>query len=174
MAIFEFPVQNVALASSLSAMQAVLGDLRPFWPQARTLFGEWMNRQFDSEGAWGGDPWAPLTPNYAANKMARYPGRSTLVATRALHDAAIAPRIVESGFHTLSLAIDDAPIRASRPDYAGHAQRDVAVASFHQDGTRHMPRRPLIPDEWPAEAEDELREKLEVYLVRMAARLGLI
>lgn len=157
-AVFSFPVDSVQAAGSISGIQAILSDLRPFWPQARTLFGNWERRQFDSEGQWGGDPWEALTPNYVAWKVVNFPGRLILVATRKMRDAATAPKIVENSPQRFVLKIDD------------------PKAGFHQFGAPRagLPRRPMIPDEWPDEAERELRDKLEEYVTRMAARFGII
>lgn len=136
----------------LRALNVALRDWRPFWPVAMRIIRAWFGLQFESEGAFGGAKWAPLTPDYAAYKASQYPGKSILVATGKLKRAATAPT-----WHgrptSLEIVIAD------------------AVAIYHQEGTSSMPARPIIPHEFPLSAHEELRIAAELYLTEAVRRL---
>jgi hypothetical protein len=138
----------------LVRMVALLTDLRPFWPRLVPLFVTWMREQFGSEGDWGGEHWAPLTPAYAARKARLYPGKGILYATGDLRRHASLPRRVATPT-SLRLIIDD------------------PVASYHQEGTDRMPQRKIIPDELPTPAQAEVQTTAEEWIAEMATRLGL-
>jgi hypothetical protein len=129
-------------------------DLRPFWPLVVPLFVRWMREQFESEGGWGGDPWAPLTPDYAAWKAEHYPGRSILYATGDMRRAASNPERDATPI-SLSLTIVDPKIE------------------FHQGGTDKMVARPVIPAELPFGADVELTEAANGYVRENLRRFGL-
>jgi hypothetical protein len=133
---------------------AFLGDLRSFWPLVVPLFIGWMREQFSTEGAFGGQPWTPLSPDYAAAKAVQYPGKGILVASGKMKKAASMPRRIVTP-RTLTLSIDS--------DYL----------QYHQEGTDRMPKRPLIFDLLPAPAQAELTEAANIYVRDIAHRLGL-
>lgn len=133
---------------------AAMLDLRPFWPLLVPVFIKWMRQQFESEGAWGGEAWAPLSPDYAAWKSANFPGQSILIAHGALRAAASSPdRLV--GPFSMTLFIIDPKIE------------------FHQGGTDKMPARPVIPSNLPASAEAELTGIANGYVRENLRRFGL-
>ncbi len=138
----------------LAQLELFLEDLRPFWPSLVPLFIGWMGAQFSSEGGWGGQQWAPLSPAYAAWKSAAFPGKSILIREGDLRRAASSPRR-EATSRTLTLWIDD------------------DVAGFHQDGTDRMPARPLIPDPLPPVALREVELAAEEYVSTLIRRIGL-
>lgn len=139
---------------SLRGFAATMLDLRPFWPLVVPLFIEWMGEQFQSEGAWGGEAWAPLSVDYAAYKAQAHPGRSILIASGALRSAASKPKRTATP-SSLTLTIVDPKIE------------------FHQDGTETMPARPVIPDSLPVSAEAQLELAAERYIADMVRRFGL-
>lgn len=106
-------------------LAVMLSDLRPWWPLLVPMFVGWMREQFDTEGAFGGASWAPLSPNYAAYKAQRYPGKGILIAEGDLRRSASNPTR-EMRPLSLTLIIDS------------------EVAGFHQEGTDSMPARPLL------------------------------
>ena len=138
-----------------------LRDLRSFWPSVVPLFIGWMRRQFETQGGYGGQPWAPLSAEYAAWKAARYPGRGILVAEGDLRQAASRPerRVTPS---TLTLSID----------WAGTKGQPVDLR-WHQEGNSDMPARPLLFDQLPLSARIELEDVAEDYVRDLARRLGL-
>lgn len=139
---------------NLRGFAAVMLDLRPFWPRVVPLFIAWMAQQFDSEGSWGGEAWAPLSADYAAYKAAKYPGKGILIAEGTLRRAASTPQRIATP-SSLTLTIVDETI------------------GYHQDGTDKMPARPVVPDELPFSAEAELELAQEAYIQDMARRFRL-
>lgn len=138
----------------LRGFAATMLDLRPFWPLVVPLFVAWMAENFSSEGDWGGEPWAPLTADYAAAKAQRYGGRSILIASGALRAAASRPQRVATPSSLTLTIVDD-------------------TIGYHQDGTDKMPARPVIPDALPFSAEAELQLAADAYISDMARRFNL-
>ena len=147
-------VDDGDLGRRLRGFAAQLVNLRPFWPIAARIGRGWIKQQLDSEGSWGGDPWEPLSPAYAAWKAVHYPGRPILWAERKLRAAALAPERVATA-DTLELRINDPKAR------------------WHQRGTRKMPARPIIPPRLPADALDELRDAFDQWVGDLIDRWGL-
>jgi len=56
-------------------------DYRPIWPVIADDFYAEEAAQFKTEGAEGGDKWAPLSEEYAGWKEAHYPGQPILQRT---------------------------------------------------------------------------------------------
>jgi len=132
---------------------ALLLDLRTFWPSVVPLFIGWMRAQFDTQGAFMGDPWAPLSPAYAAWKAIKYPGKPILQAEGDLRQAASSPRR-ETTPQTLTLTIAD------------------PKAGYHQDGTGRMPARPLVFDiSAPATVQSDIDKAAEDWLDDILRRL---
>ncbi len=138
----------------LGQLAVLLRDLRSFWPKVVPLFVGWMREQFGSEGAWGGAPWAPLSPGYALWKAGRYPGRGILYATGQLRRAASSPQRTATA-DSLTLRIVD------------------AKAGWHQDGTTKMPARPIVPSSLPITARIQLDRAADNYVDDLVRRLGL-
>jgi hypothetical protein len=97
----------------LAQLRLFVDDLRPFWPLLVPVFIGWMGAQFATEGGWGGQTWAPLSPAYAQWKAAHYPGRSILIREGAMRRAAsaAAPR----GVTQEARAVDRRPESAAPP-----------------------------------------------------------
>ncbi len=138
----------------LGQLSVLLRDLRSFWPKVVPLFIGWMGQQFASEGAWGGAPWAALSPGYALAKGGRYPGRGILYATGQLRRAASSPQR-QATAQTLTLSVVD------------------FKAGWHQDGTTRMPARPIIPSSLPITARIQLDRAADDYVDDLISRLGL-
>lgn len=139
---------------ALRGFAAAMTDLRPFWPLVIPLFIQWMRQQFESEGAWGGDPWAQLDPDYAAYKAERHPGKGILIAEGDLRQAASRPARTVTP-RSLTLTIIDPKVE------------------FHQGGTDKMPARPVIPAALPAQADRQLTEVANLYVRENLVRFGL-
>jgi hypothetical protein len=138
----------------LAQLELFLEDLRPFWPLLVPVFIGWMGAQFASEGGWGGQTWAPLSPAYAVWKHQHFPGRTILIREGNLRRAASSPRR-EATPRTLTLWIDD------------------ETAGYHQDGTSQMPARPLIPTPLPASALRDVDLAAQEYVSTLIRRLGI-
>jgi len=66
-------------------------DYRPIWAMVEDDFYALEKRQFESEGAEGGDSWQPLSPAYAEWKEAHYPGMPILERTGNLQQSLTNP-----------------------------------------------------------------------------------
>ncbi len=138
----------------LKQFELLLSDLRSLWPSVVPIFIRWLSEQFSTEGAWGGDPWAPLAPSTVAFKQKHFPGRGILYASGDLRRAASRPKRTATP-RTLTLSIED--------DKAG----------YHQEGTSRMPARPIIPARLPMSAQRDLDHAAEEYVSDLVRRLGL-
>lgn len=139
-----------AAARAVARIMLGFSDLRPFWPMLVPLFIGWMGQQFATEGGWGGQQWAPLTPAYAAVKGSLHPGRSILIASGELRQAASRPER-EAAPRTLTLRIVDSKV------------------GYHQEGTTRMPARPVIPADLPSVGVREVEAAAEVYAGQVIA-----
>lgn len=130
-----------------------LTDLRPFWPEVARLARSWWKRQFDTQGTFGGHPWAALSPTYAQWKARVYPGKPILQATGAMKRAASNPSRAATPT-SLTLTIEDAKV------------------GYHQEGGGRLPARPLVfGDPLPAAARAELQQAADAYVRDLLNRL---
>jgi hypothetical protein len=143
-----------AFQAKLEKVSALLADMRLFMPYLVPVFIGWMRSAFESQGAWSGTPWAPLSPAYAAEKSHSHPGRSILIREGGLRQAASRPRR-EVTPRTLTLWIDD------------------ETAVWHQDGTSHMPARPLVPSPLPPAALRDIDLAAEEHVHTLIRSVGL-
>lgn len=98
-------------------------DLRPAWDDVARVFTEAEERQFLTEGAAGGTPWAPLSPRYAAWKAIHFPGKGILRRTDALFRSLTqGPETRDEERHSVTLGSTDPPYgrfhKRSRPPVA--------------------------------------------------------
>lgn len=136
----------------LRVIAAGLGDLRSFWPMLVPLVTSWWRRQFETQGAFAGDPWAPLSPTYAVWKASRAPGKPILQLTGAMKQAVSRPHRAQTPT-SLTLTVDDEKL--------GH----------HQEGGGRLPARPVIfGDPLPPIAALELDRVAEEYVTDLIAR----
>lgn len=137
----------------LRQLSLFLSDLRPFWPVVTRLVRGWWSRQFETRGAFGGRPWAPLSPAYREWKEKHYPGKPILVQTGALRRAASSPQRFVTP-RTLTLVINDEKLE------------------HHQEGGPNLPARPLVfGSPLPFQAEAELDEAATEYVTDLLRRL---
>lgn len=115
--------------------------------------------QFESEGAWGGQPWADLTENYRNWKAEHGPSLPKLVGLRAVGRKGTRTSPISGKRYTTSgkmrvelLAPSAVTVSEKRMVYAPVSK----IAGYHQEGTPKMVARPpvVIPlrelDEWEA------------------------
>lgn len=140
----------------LRGLSAQLLDWRPFWPIAGRIARSWVKRQFESQGSFGGTPWAPLTMAYAKEKTRKRPGRPLLV-----YDGDLRRDVL--GRYGLRLE--------GQPTAFDLVLRNE-VAAYHQTGTGAMPARPIIPPIIPPEAKQELRVAAQTYVDAITKRWG--
>lgn len=151
---------NVELsARELDVLARFLVDLRSFWPMVSRRVVGWIGRQFDSQGDYWGDPWAPLSPEYAAWKSQAYPGKGILSAEGDLRRAATSPsREVTPRSLTMTIEPYDKSGREMDP-------------GWFQEGTDRMPARPLIGALLTPEMDAELRLAADEYVDDLVRRL---
>jgi hypothetical protein len=148
----QFQIDDLDARRQLKRLGLFLSDLRTFWPLVIPLFIGWMRNQFESEGAFAGAPWAPLSHRYGIWKTVHYPGKPILQLKGELRQAASRPerRVTP---RTLTLTIHDPKI------------------AYHQTGTPRMPARPLVFDALPPVARRELEIAGERYIETLLQRL---
>lgn len=104
-------------------------DLRPFIDWVGDFLPTTMKEQFDSEGGRTGG-WAPLSPDYAAQKALRYGSQPILVASGRMMRSLTTPG---AGSINRKIGRDSLEFGTSVP-----------YAIFHQKGTSRMPQRRII------------------------------
>ena len=136
----------------LRLVAAGLGDLRSFWPMLVPVVTGWWRRQFETEGAFAGSPWARLSPGYAIQKAARAPGKPILQLTGRMKQEVSRPQRRQSPT-ALTLTIDDPKLQ------------------HHQEGGGRLPKREVIfGDPLPPMAALQLDQVSEEYVRDLLAR----
>lgn len=141
--------------ADMSAPLGYVGD--------RLLAG--VAEQFETEGAWGNQPWKQLSDGYREWKEAHGPGLPLLVGLKATGRKGTRSNPIEGKSYMPSgkmrvelLAPSSVKVSPKRMVYAPVSN----IAGFHQEGTPKMPARPpvVIPlrefDEWDAAFGDWL------------------
>lgn len=105
-------------------------DARPAFGAIMRIFEAAALRQFASEGAAGGEPWAPLAPSTLARKPA---GKGILENSGRLLNSLVAGGSGGAGDSLRFLGRQEMRWGTSVP-----------YAAFHQHGTSRMPRRRVV------------------------------
>lgn len=118
---FEVELQGVEqLQSKLERAGQKLSDMYGFFTDiGRFLTGFYGSIPFVTQGSIYGDPWAPLSDDYAERKAQTYPGRNLLIATGEM----------SRGF------------QADPDSFSVRLYNEVAWFQYHQTGTSKMPQR---------------------------------
>lgn len=103
-------------------------NLTPAWPRVGAYLSAANRRQFQTEGAYYGTPWAPLSPDYMQWKVRNGYSRRTLVMTGQMR----------ASFTSRPLPIERYSRRSAK------FGSNSPIAKYHQHGTRHMPARPIM------------------------------
>jgi phage gpG-like protein len=156
---FRFRVEiagEVQMDRGIARFADGVADYRPIWPVIEDDFYSLESRQFQTEGAAGGEVWAPLSPEYAAWKALEFPGQPILQRTGEMM-ASLTQRDHPAAVHveerkTLTLGTT------------------VAYAIFHQRGTSRMPARKEI--QFTEAFKRMAMAHIQQYLVRMASANG--
>lgn len=121
---------DVALDRTLGRVAEGVEDMRPAWQALARRFETAMERQFESEGSWGGTPWPPLSPDYARWKARVAPGQPILRLTNLLVDS-------------LTDLESPASVHVIEPDFMvlGTA---VEYGAFHHEGAGNLPQRKIV------------------------------
>lgn len=122
---------DVVLARGLSRFGEGIRDFSPVWKQIHDDFLRIEGEQFKTEGARSGNPWAPLSPSYAAWKAKYFPGLPILQRTGQLFG--------QLAFGSSGLVVEVEPLRLLMYPTAYYA-------AIHQQGSpmTGMPARPPV------------------------------
>lgn len=155
------------------ANQRVIRDipnlLRPSGAAARavarsmdTVFRLNMRRQFDSEGAHGGDKWQPLSPEYKRRKDRLFSGAVQFNRDLAKARGRKAPSVMAmlGAVNKILQLTGDMRRAFTQADNPSHVAEGVVVGErnisvilgaqgradwgYHQEGAGKLPRRPII------------------------------
>lgn len=142
---------------------------------------KFIKKNFDSEGARLGAPWAPLSPDYEQAKELRYPGNQILVASGHMRLAATIPNApgnwIQWSGNVMTYGIDTSKFRggypashqhgAMIPSREIHAQKAKALHFWYKGkevfcksarpGPGTIPMRPFM-----ALAPEDLEELVEI------------
>lgn len=143
------------LDRALSRFGDHLGDMRPFFQKASEMISSAVEEQFETEGS-RTSGWAPLSPRYAAWKMAQVGNQPILVFTGRMKKSLI----------------------GEGPDSIREADRDqlrwgtsVPYAIFHQRGTSRMPQRRII--DLTEQDRQDLMKALQRFMVGSKEEFGI-
>lgn len=116
------------MADMLSDMMLRAQNLFPVWAAFGNVVAASTRLQFDTQGLSGGTPWEPLTPAYAAWKLAH-----------------VGPRPILVLYGGMRAGLTGRPMDIERyyPRHAIYGSDDEKVG-FHQFGTQYMPARPPL------------------------------
>lgn len=149
---------EVQLDRGIARFADGVSDLRPIWPVIADEFYADERDQFATQGAAGGEAWAPLSPEYAGWKEMHYPGQPILQRTGDL-------------MRSLTSASDANAVNVQSRKGLTLGTR-VPYAIYHQSiaPRRVLPRRPEI--QLSAEFKKTVMRQLQVYLVQVATDAG--
>lgn len=118
------------LARGFSRFGDKIQDFRPLWEDLKVDFHRIEDEQFDSQGARGGTPWAPLSPRYEAWKAKYFPGQPLLRLT---------------GWMWGVFAVGTGMMYTTEP-LRLKIEPPMSYAGIHQRGNPrgNLPRRPVV------------------------------
>lgn len=116
-----------AYSRGFEAWSHAVQDMSPVMQRIGDDVVDDVGQMFGTEGAAAGAPYAPLSPGYAKEKEARYPGRPILVASGKMR------REMLDRFSALNISRD----RMVYEPVSG-------IAMYHQKGTNRMPARRMV------------------------------
>lgn len=150
---------TAGLEMRLGGLFTGLRDLRPVWGDLHTIFMEFMKRVFATEGAHGGQRWAPLSPAYAAWKRRHY-GDLPILHLRGTLSKSFTEAAAEGHVYRTGPAFMEAgsSVRYARAHQWGYAQRN-------------LPARPIIRGFTKAEGE-RAADAVLAYLLKSMRRGG--
>ena len=138
--------------------QKVLRDVRGRFVKAgqgtlgpvQKLVRESIEKQFETEGEWGGKAWEPLADTTIRRKVQSHHSAGQL--------------LVNSGDMLRALKDGRARFVGGKVVY----QVEDTPAGFHQQGTSRMPQRQIIPEPMPEEFMSKLRNIITGYVIAAA------
>lgn len=121
-----------AVSLRLDGMNARLADLTPAWDEVHQVFLRFEQELFNSEGAYVGERWRPLSPRYAAEKLRKYGDLPILRVTGELMRSFTEPEHESHVYRPTSTGVE-------------MGSRDFK-ARYHQTGT--LMKRKAIIERW--------------------------
>ena len=134
----------------LQGIQDAIKDLRPAADALFAVFTDFMAKRFDSEGAYAGQTWTPLSPGYAKWKATHYPGQTIL-------------RLTDRMYGSLTSRTGDTLFRVTTKRFEFGTR--VPYAKKHQRGLDGMKVLPVITKYTQAEIAETATVLLE-YIMR--------
>jgi phage gpG-like protein len=137
----------------------VVGDYSDVWPVVGDTVRGIVKEQFDTQGAAGGDAWAPLQEQYGKWKAVHFPGM---------------PILQRTGTGYRAMTQEGAP--GSVFDYNERSMKvgtDLGYLIFHQsrDGRAgRLPRRPII--QFTEAMKRAIFRPMQMYVIQIATQLG--
>lgn len=116
------------VSRALSRYAEGIKDFTPAWSRIHQDFVQVEEQQFETQGARGGTPWAPLSPAYAAWKQKYFPGLPILQLTRSMWS---------------QFAVGTGMLLEIKP-LSLHMRPTLDYPIFHQRGTKRMPARRVV------------------------------
>lgn len=135
-----------------------VSDYTPIWPVIEDEFYAEEKAQFASEGAEGGEKWAPLSPAYSEWKEAHFPGQPILQRTGDLE-------------RSLTSRNDPNGVRVEARKQLTLGSR-VPYGIYHQSTAprTRLPRRPMI--NLTSAFKATVMRQVQAYLVEIATKVG--
>lgn len=148
---------SARLEQRFGGLASALRDMRPVWPDVHQIFMNFMKRVFASQGSYGGQQWAPLSPAYAAWKHRNYPDQPILQLRGDL-------------YRSFTEAEDPQHVYRVGPGFM-ETGSSVRYARAHQWGyrPRRLPARPIIRGFTKVEGE-EAADAVLAYLLKSMRR----
>ncbi len=150
---------DVAEAEALmKELRAAVDDFTPAWPKVERVVLDMERRQFETEGAYGGERWEPLNPSYAELKRREHGElgilrRNDVLFTSLTRKGALG--------HFYNAGPNFVEVGTTIP-YGEYHQRG------HESPTR-LPRRKVIPTP-PREIGEAIADILLAYILQRARR----
>lgn len=149
---------EVQLDRGIARFADGVSDYRPIWPVIADEFYAEEKEQFATQGAAGGEQWAPLSPAYAAWKEAHYPGQPILQREGDL-------------VASLTSASDPNAVNVQARKLLTLGSR-VPYGIYHQSTAprRVLPRRPVV--QLTESFKRTSMRQIQAYLVQVATQSG--
>jgi len=148
------------LRTRLERLHDAMTDLSPVWPNVESIFGDFIQKQFESQGGYTGTTWVPLNPSYAEWKSRHYGGKGMMHLTERLYPS-------------LRFPAHEEHVHYEGPNFVEMGTR-VPYAKAHQYGRPDikLPRRQVLPRFTSAEGKRIVDVILAYLFRRMRGGIG--
>lgn len=136
----QFEVKSEATSEALQRLAAQLSDRHVPNRQLAIQMSSWVARNFAAEGQLNA-PWASLAASTAARKVTKGGAR------RGFDHILVQTGLLRASFQLFASDNDSATVGSA-----------VKYAFYHEEGGKHLPRRPMLPP-----PEQALKDAIDVY-----------